>query len=164
VAQQAPIDTVGYVDVLMAQQSDDVTSGGRRLIGRHAELAMLRDLLPTSVDDHGTSVTLTGPGGIGKTRLASEMADHAEAAGATVVWGRCSEEAHGTPFWPWVQIVRRPKVIGSNCSRPRQTSSKTQLDRRRCSSSWMTPTSPTRRRCSSPSSSADACANLPSRS
>ncbi|HET8986302.1 MAG TPA: AAA family ATPase, partial [Trueperaceae bacterium] len=50
-----------------------------RLIGRHAELELLHDLLV--VDQHRL-VTITGPGGIGKSLLAAAAADAALASGA----------------------------------------------------------------------------------
>ena len=49
---------------------------------------------------------LAGEPGIGKTRTAQEPAHHAEQKGATVLWGRCPEEAGAPPYWPWVQIIR----------------------------------------------------------
>lgn len=47
-----------------------------------------------------------GEPGIGKTRLAQELAGIALAGGTTVAWGRCAE-AEGSPaFWPWRQVLR----------------------------------------------------------
>lgn len=49
---------------------------------------------------------VAGESGVGKTRLAQEFADRAEAAGALVVWGRCWEIELGAPaFAPWLEAV-----------------------------------------------------------
>ncbi|MDQ3694071.1 MAG: helix-turn-helix domain-containing protein [Chloroflexota bacterium] len=48
-----------------------------RLVGRHQELAELRQLLTAG---QARLVTLTGPGGVGKTRLALELLSQLEAA------------------------------------------------------------------------------------
>src|SRR5262245_24149157 len=54
---------------------------------------------------------LAGDAGIGKTRLAEQVAAHATARGARVAWGRCWES--GAPaFWPWVQVVRAILAAG----------------------------------------------------
>ena len=47
------------------------------IVGRHAEQAELRDLL---VNKQSRLVTLTGPGGVGKTRLALEVAHEVAAS------------------------------------------------------------------------------------
>jgi len=49
---------------------------------------------------------LAGEPGIGKTRLAQELANHADSKGARVLWGRCYEEQGVPPYWPWVQAIR----------------------------------------------------------
>src|SRR5215469_16050982 len=51
-------------------------------------------------------VMLAGEPGIGKTRIARELAEQASRDGAVVLWGRCHEEAGAPPYWPWVQIIR----------------------------------------------------------
>ena len=50
-------------------------------VGRRAELALVREALGVA-----RLVTLTGPGGIGKTRLALQAADHARRAFRDGVW------------------------------------------------------------------------------
>jgi predicted ATPase/DNA-binding NarL/FixJ family response regulator len=47
-----------------------------------------------------------GEPGIGKTRLAEELAAQATACGALVLWGRCWEGEGAPAFWPWVKVVR----------------------------------------------------------
>jgi predicted ATPase len=47
-----------------------------------------------------------GEPGIGKTRLAQEIAGGALAAGHAVAWGRCVEADGAPPYWPWLQILR----------------------------------------------------------
>ncbi|MBA3728367.1 MAG: AAA family ATPase, partial [Actinobacteria bacterium] len=44
--------------------------------------------------------------GIGKSRLAEELAAEARARGGRVLWGRCWEAGGAPPYWPWVQSLR----------------------------------------------------------
>jgi class 3 adenylate cyclase/tetratricopeptide (TPR) repeat protein len=83
------------------------------LVGREPELAAVRAALTGALGGHGRLVLLAGEPGIGKTRLAEEVAVLAEAQGARVAWGRCWEGDPGTPgqggapaLWPWVQVLR----------------------------------------------------------
>ena len=47
-----------------------------------------------------------GEPGIGKSRLAEELASRAADSGAEVLWGRCWEAEGAPPYWPWVQALR----------------------------------------------------------
>ena len=49
---------------------------------------------------------LAGEPGIGKTRIAQELASTAEELGGQVLWGRCHEGQGRPPYWPWVQLIR----------------------------------------------------------
>jgi DNA-binding CsgD family transcriptional regulator len=75
-------------------------------VGREAELAALAVDLDAAASGRGGVVLVAGEPGIGKTRLAEELAAHATAQGAVVLWGRCWEGEGAPAFWPWVQIVR----------------------------------------------------------
>ncbi|MGI8794543.1 MAG: AAA family ATPase, partial [Acidimicrobiales bacterium] len=76
----------------------------RRLVGRDRE----RDELHAYVDGlgsgRGRTILLTGPSGIGKTRLAEDLAAHAESSSVSVLWAQASSGAG--PYWVWGQIVR----------------------------------------------------------
>ncbi len=48
---------------------------------------------------------LRGEPGVGKTRLAEELAGAADDAGIPVVWGRCSADSGAPPLWPLRRIV-----------------------------------------------------------
>jgi hypothetical protein len=54
----------------------------------------------------GRLVLIGGEPGIGKSRLADELAGQAREAGHVVLWGRGWEDAGAPPYWPWVQILR----------------------------------------------------------
>ena len=69
-------------------------------------LRLLRGTLDQAFGGRGQIVMVAGEPGIGKTRIAQELARHAEEHGALVLWGRCHEEAGAPPYWPWVQIFR----------------------------------------------------------
>jgi hypothetical protein len=44
--------------------------------------------------------------GIGKTRLAQELASHASSMDAQVLWGWCYEAEGAPSYWPWVDSLR----------------------------------------------------------
>jgi len=75
-------------------------------VGREDELAALTGDLDAALAGRGGVVLLGGEPGIGKTRLAEELAAAAAARGALVLWGRCWEGEGAPAFWPWVQVVR----------------------------------------------------------
>ena len=75
-------------------------------VGRQRELGELVSALDDTFAGKGRLVMLVGEPGIGKTRLAQELADIAERRGAQIFWGRCYEQQGAPPYWPWVQVIR----------------------------------------------------------
>ena len=75
-------------------------------MGRQREMQDLNTALEEALSGQGRLVMLVGEPGIGKTRTAQELAAHAEARGAQVLWGRCYEEEGAPPYWSWVQSLR----------------------------------------------------------
>ena len=66
----------------------DAPPGPGRLAGRDQELAALRRWLAQARAGRGRLVVLAGPPGIGKTRLAEELAEGARQSGQRVLSGR----------------------------------------------------------------------------
>src|SRR5580704_3234633 len=83
----------------------DMAPGLGLLAGRDLELAILRRWQAEALAGHGRLVVLTGPPGIGKTRLAEKLAGGARRAGQRVLWGRAVEERGAPPLWPWRRIL-----------------------------------------------------------
>lgn len=50
-------------------------------------------------------MTVTGPAGVGKTRLCEEASDRARAAGLRVLWGRCWSDGGAPALWPWQPML-----------------------------------------------------------
>jgi tetratricopeptide (TPR) repeat protein len=67
---------------------------------------VLRTGLAEAFAGRGRLMMLVGEPGIGKTRLAEELALSARAEGATVHWGWCWEGEGAPAFWPWIQVIR----------------------------------------------------------
>lgn len=74
------------------------------LVGRDAELEFLRGRLAAARAGAGQVVLVCGAAGIGKTRLAEELA--ASAGDAQVGWGAALDDAGMPPLWPWTRAVR----------------------------------------------------------
>ena len=83
----------------------DTVPGPGSLAGRDQELAALRGWRAEALAGGGRLVVLTGPPGIGKTRLAEELAGSARRHGQRVLWGRAVEERGAPPLWPWRRIL-----------------------------------------------------------
>jgi AAA ATPase domain len=77
-------------------------------IGREPELATLHAALADATAGHGRIVLLAGEPGVGKTRLAQELAAYARQRGALVLVGRCYEwlAAHVGPARARTAIAR----------------------------------------------------------
>ena len=92
------------------EPADSGDHPGRRaagvFVGRQRELREILAAFSDARAGRGRLVLLTGEPGIGKSRLADELAAHAQAGGATVLWGRCWEAGGAPAYWPWVQALR----------------------------------------------------------
>jgi ActR/RegA family two-component response regulator len=82
------------------------TANGTMFVGRERELAQLVDALENSLSGLGRLILLSGEPGIGKSRLADELAAEARGLGASVLWGRCWEAGGAPAYWPWLQSLR----------------------------------------------------------
>ncbi|MFJ9631689.1 ATP-binding protein [Streptomyces sp. NPDC101175] len=78
----------------------------RQLVGREAELAVLRSAVTACANGVSTVVEITGDPGLGKTRLLSELGDLAQAEGLTVLSGRASEFEQQRSFGVFAGPVR----------------------------------------------------------
>ena len=76
------------------------------LVGRNAELTILRETLDQSCSRRGHVVAIVGEAGVGKTRLVSEIAALARARDARTIVGRAYETAQVLAFGPWVDALR----------------------------------------------------------
>lgn len=95
-------------------------------VGRDAELSVLVEAFGRSLTGAGQVALVVGEPGIGKTRLAEQLAATAAVRGAAVLWGACYEWEGAPPFWPWAQVLRAlvrgqdddtlRQVLGSNAA------------------------------------------------
>src|SRR5579872_1544489 len=75
-------------------------------VGRERELAELVSACEAGADSDAHLFLIYGEPGIGKTRLADELASRAKARGLQVLWGRCWEGEGAPAYWPWIQVIR----------------------------------------------------------
>ncbi len=73
----------------------ELEAEGTLCTGRDQELAAILTYWTAAADDQGGFVALLGPEGIGKTRLASEVAVRVQAQGAVVLYARCDQAKVG---------------------------------------------------------------------
>jgi DNA-binding SARP family transcriptional activator/tetratricopeptide (TPR) repeat protein len=78
---------------------------GGELLGRDEEMTALTRLVQAAGEGSATLAVIAGPLGVGKTRLAAEVARAAHADGAAVWFGRC-DPLLPMPFGPFVEVVR----------------------------------------------------------
>jgi tetratricopeptide (TPR) repeat protein len=74
-------------------------------VGRETERAAIRAVINRALNGHGTVVMLGGGPGVGKTRLAMEMAEYASQVGFRYSIGRCYEREESFPYLPFVEIL-----------------------------------------------------------
>jgi len=102
--QELPLAAPGDPGVVpAAPPASSVTSWP--LVGRRPELAQLDDALDLAERGRVQFVHLTGEEGIGKTRLARELAARARARGFAVAWAGCMREATDIGLWAWHRLA-----------------------------------------------------------
>jgi class 3 adenylate cyclase len=82
-----------------------LTDIGRIFVGRDGELDRLGQLWKEAAAGELRVAFLAGEPGVGKTRLAAELARRVHDEGATVLAGRCDEDL-GVPYQPFVEALR----------------------------------------------------------
>ena len=82
-----------------------LTRPGRIFVGRDEELERLLGLWKEVTAGERRVALLAGEPGIGKTRLAMELAGALRESGGTVLAGRCDEDM-GVPYQPFVEALR----------------------------------------------------------
>jgi DNA-binding SARP family transcriptional activator len=93
------------------------TAGTGPLIGRAAERERLGAALGAAIQGRGGLAILTGEAGMGKSRLAADLADSASGCGARVLVGQCHETDQILAFGPWAAALRQAGIprVGSLC-------------------------------------------------
>ncbi|WP_328858972.1 AAA family ATPase [Williamsia herbipolensis] len=94
-------------ELFLAVLRGDTPSGPPRsagVIGRATELTAISDAVARASRGAGQVVIISGEAGSGKSTVAHAAMDQARAAGADVLFGRCSEEAV-VPFEPLVEAI-----------------------------------------------------------
>jgi class 3 adenylate cyclase len=92
-----------------------LVGAGRIFVGRDDALQRLTQLWKEAAAGERRMALLAGEPGIGKTRLATELAEVANAEGTLVLAGRCDEDL-GVPFQPFVEALRH---YAAHASEPR---------------------------------------------
>jgi len=94
------------------QVSDAVLTGSplsfaerTAFVGRELERGMIRAAIDRALTGHGSVVMLTGGPGVGKTRLAMDMAEYASQAGFRCLVGHCYERDEPFPNLPFAEII-----------------------------------------------------------
>jgi hypothetical protein len=76
-----------------------------QFLGRNRELERLTQGCEAAIQSRGGLYLLVGEPGIGKTRLAEEVAAMAAKRGLVVAWGRAWETGGAPPYYPWVEVL-----------------------------------------------------------
>ncbi len=75
------------------------------MVGRERELASLLSGLDDSASGRGRLFLISGEPGVGKTRLADEVAAVADAKGMALLIGHCTEHDEAVAYLPFVEIL-----------------------------------------------------------
>jgi AAA ATPase domain/Bacterial transcriptional activator domain len=83
---------------------------GRRaagsFVGRDREIEELSAALDDAAAGRRRLFLVSGESGLGKSRLADEVASRAKDAGLRVLWGRGARDEGAPPYWLWAQALR----------------------------------------------------------
>jgi ATP/maltotriose-dependent transcriptional regulator MalT len=74
-------------------------------VGREEERTWLREIIDSTQGGAGGLVMIGGEPGVGKSRLAQQMAREGRDRGFRVFTGHCYEREGDLPYMPWVEII-----------------------------------------------------------
>ncbi|MBK5307950.1 MAG: AAA family ATPase [Frankiaceae bacterium] len=100
-------EPLAVIPVVSGQPELPQLLGGRGLLrftGRDGQMTDAQQVWKQAVTGDRQALLLSGEPGIGKTRLAGEIALEAHRQGATVLYGRC-EENLGAPYQPFAESL-----------------------------------------------------------
>ena len=111
---------------------------GRRaagaFVGREREVEELSAALDDAAAGRGRLFLVSGESGLGKTRLADEVASRAKDAGLRLLWGRSARTEGAPPYWLWSQALRPLQAelpqLARTTSEPRASGCSSTLPRR----------------------------------
>jgi class 3 adenylate cyclase len=106
VPQAVAVSEVRYEAV-----TDSAVLARMPFVGRGAELGRLTERLAEATAGRGALGLVAGEPGIGKTRLAEELAEAAHRKGTVVLWGRCVEGEWAPPYAPFVEAIEALAAI-----------------------------------------------------
>ena len=90
----------------MGDEHRAVERADSNLVGRQWEMSAIESLLDRAVDGQGAVVGVMGPPGIGKSRLAREVAAMAAARGVDVFTAFCESHTSDIPFYVVARLLR----------------------------------------------------------
>ena len=96
-------------------------TAGTAFAGRNAESAMLMRALDQAERGSGKIVLIGGSAGVGKTRLAAEIADDATRRGMLTFVGGCYDREESVPLIPFVEILEAAFAQTRNLAAFRET-------------------------------------------
>ena len=76
------------------------------IIGRHAELAEIERAVLDARAGQGRLLLVSGPAGIGKSRLATASVETAQRHGLPTATGYAVDDPGAPPLWPWTRAMR----------------------------------------------------------
>src|SRR5579872_2345089 len=97
-------DIVGGDDLQAARRGPELVEL-TPFVGRAEERTWLRGILDSTQGGAGGLVMIGGEPGVGKSRLAQEMAQEGRDRGFRVLTGHCYERDGDLPYMPWVEMI-----------------------------------------------------------
>ena len=97
---------VAEVEELGERPAADAARAADPFVGRDAPLRSLEQAVDAARAGRGRVFVISGDAGIGKTRLAEELAGRVRAAGGRALIGFCPSTGGAPPLWPWARALR----------------------------------------------------------
>lgn len=103
----APRHLRDFTSEIRLPRADSDSRNSKELFGRDQEVSLLQEVAVTARTGRTATAFLTGPPGIGKTRLSTGFYSTAASHGLDAFWFSGSETEGRPPFWVWSQLLDR---------------------------------------------------------